>query len=102
MTTQTKKTAEAPAPIEALAAGPAPGPTAEQIDQLNADLDMARVKKRQGYDYLPEHDVIRVANRIFGFGKWGTEVLELACIGEEPEYVKDGKKGYYVGYRCTV
>lgn len=73
--------------------------------ELDKPLDPARVKQRQGagrrsLDYLETHDVIRHANRIFGFGAWGF-TTELACLGEEP-ISKDGKQGFRVGYRATV
>lgn len=115
MTGEAVETQEAP-PAEKLAAvlgaavlgaadaavGMAQGVTLEVGERLNEDLDMARVKQIRGKDYLAVHDVIRTANRIFGFGRWGHEVVELASIGSTPKTAEDGRSGVYVGYRCTV
>jgi hypothetical protein len=63
-----------------------PGPLNEgQLAQLNAPLDTRRVKKREGrgggqFSYLEGHDVKRRANEIFGFGRWGYDVVELAPL----------------------
>lgn len=75
------------------------------IDQL----DRARVKSRGGrgggsFDYLETHDVIRTANRIFGFGNWGHEIVEQERIAEV-EVQSSGtppRKGWHVAYRCVV
>lgn len=76
-------------------------------EKLGAPLDAARVKSRQAggnrpaLSYLATHDVIRVANEVFGFGGWGHEVVELRQI-PATEVTKDGKPGLCVGYVCTV
>lgn len=80
----------------------------DQLAQLAAPLDAARVKSRPGrgggtsLSYLETHDVIRRANEIFGHGQWGHEVVELRPL--EPVVVKkdDVKEGVHVGYLCTV
>ncbi len=48
----------------------------EQIELLNQPLDAKRVKHRPGggntqLSYLEGHDVINMANQIFGYGQWG-------------------------------
>lgn len=50
--------------------------------KLDADLDRSRVKQKQvgnrpAADYLETYDVINRANEIFGYGQWGTKVVNL-------------------------
>ncbi len=52
----------------------------EQIAELEQPLDPRRVKHRAGgggmqLSYLKGHDIIDTANRIFGFGGWGYDLL---------------------------
>lgn len=69
--------------------------TKEQIEQLDQPLDRKRVKHRAGgggmqLSYLKGHDVIDTANRIFGYGNWGYDLLgvELNTVpGENGEVV---------------
>lgn len=81
---------------------------AEAVQKLHMALPASRVHKRVGgggksLDYIAAHDAIRTANAIFGFGGWGSVVTDLTCVGQEQVVSKDGnKKGYRVGYRCTV
>ncbi len=74
----------------------------ETAKQLAADLDPARVKQVQGNDYLATHDVIRTANKVFGFGAWGHEIVTLELVGSEPMKNAKGEDGWYTGYRCVV
>lgn len=78
-----------------------------QIELLRQPLDRNRVNKRASgggvqVSYLKGYDVIEAANRIFGFGRWGYDVLgvDLTNIpGENGEIVG----GYYAArVRLTV
>lgn len=76
-------------------------------ERLAQPLDRARVKTRTdgrggSLAYLETHDVIRTANDIFGFGKWGHEVVELRHVGQVVVHNKDKKAGTSVGYVCVV
>ena len=71
--------------------------TPEQIELLNAPLDSKRVKHRPGgggtqLSYLEGHDIITMANQIFGFGGWGYDLLgvELNTITDEKGEVIGG------------
>ncbi len=80
---------------------------ADTLRKLNLPLDMRRVQKREGaggksLDYMASHDVIRTANAVFGYGKWGTETVSLVLLGEGQTTNKSGKVGWKVGYRATV
>jgi len=61
--------------------------TAEQLAQLNSPLDSSRIKTRaesgKTYSYLDGEDVIRTANRIFGFGQWSSEALEVMQTSQQ-------------------
>lgn len=89
---------------------PAESPLGETVVQrLDEQLDRSRVKERSGggrrkLSYIEGHDAIRTANRIFGYGNWGHEIVELAEIAAvEVESTGDQPKpGWSVGYRCTV
>lgn len=81
--------------------------TPEQISELEQPLDRKRVKHRQGgggaqLAYLKGHDVIDTANRIFGYGNWGYDLMgvELNTIPSENGEVIGG---YYAArVRLTV
>lgn len=76
-------------------------------ERLAEPLQRSRVKTRTdgrggSLAYLETHDVIRTANDIFGFGKWGHEVVELRNIGAVVVHNRDQKAGTSVGYVCIV
>ncbi len=63
-----------------------------QLEYLESKLAKENVKQRDGtgntkLSYLASHHVISEANRIFGFGMWGTEILSLNQI-DRTEYDK--------------
>jgi DNA repair and recombination protein RAD52 len=73
--------------------------TAEQIAALTAPLNRSHVKKNpKGYDYVEGWHAIAEANRIFGFGAWDRETLEMCQLGE-PEQVNGN---WRVAYRARV
>lgn len=81
--------------------------TAEQTALLSAPLDKARVSTReQGgktLSYIEAWHAISEANRIFGFGQWDRETVELRQLGE-PRVTQDkyGKDQMRVGYSARV
>ncbi len=78
------------------------------LKRLQSPLDPNRVKQREGasgrrLSYIETWDAKRAANDIFGYGKWGYEVVELDDIGiEKVVRKKDGAEGHRVAYRCRV
>lgn len=84
-------------------AAPAPPRTPfspEQIEALKKPLDPSRLLKRIGFrgqqfEYLPVHDVVETANRIFGYGGWQREIRRL-----EKVYQEEAEGVYSVGYLC--
>lgn len=90
-------------PTEQLAGGPQTL-TDEQLGALNEGLDPRRVRQKPGSNksYLATHDVVRTANRIFGFGRWGHRVVQLALIGSYEVKNGKGEEGWYTGYSCIV
>lgn len=78
-----------------------------RTERLDAPLDSGRVKQRDSFgtgtlSYLETHDVIRTANKIFGFGGWGHEIVELRPIEPCTVTNRDNKTGLQVGYICIV
>lgn len=54
-------------------------------------------------DYVEGWHVIDEANRIFGFGHWHRETVDLHCVAEtEAKVGKDKKDGWSVSYRAKV
>lgn len=83
--------------------------TTEQTALLSAKLDPSHVKQREQsgrrLSYIEGWHAIAEANRIFGFGCWARETLELRCVSEKPRKVgKDGADGWGVSYvaKCRV
>jgi DNA repair and recombination protein RAD52 len=76
--------------------------TPEQIADLSAPLNKAVVATREQagrkLSYIEGWHAIAEANRIFGFGEWDRETVELRQLGE-PRMVGDKAR---VGYSCRV
>lgn len=107
--------ANQPATPAASAATPTNGTrlhlTPEQYELLLRPLSGNRVKNRQGQSHLEAWDVRRYLTRIFGFGGWNAETIELAKIHERiamPGEIKYGNGGtnakpaYTVVYSAQV
>ena len=61
--------------------------TKEQIELLNQPIDPKNVETRDGnrsgslqLAYVESWHVIKEANRIFGFGGWSSETIQLDCV----------------------
>lgn len=80
--------------------------TADQHEMLTAPLDKARVATReQGgktLSYIEAWHAIAEANRIFGFGQWDRETVELRQLGEPRDVSGKMRVGYSARVRITV
>jgi recombination DNA repair RAD52 pathway protein len=75
-----------------------------QIDWLLRGIDKGRVKRSQGHDHIEQWDVRRWLTRIFGFGRWSMEVIDVTLVHERPrldEQMRD-TGSVDVLYRATV
>lgn len=74
-------------------------------DALAAKLhpDAVKTRKQAGRDvaYVEGWHVIAEANRIFGFGEWMRETLDMRCVGEHERTVGAGS-GWGVTYTARV
>lgn len=80
--------------------------TTEQHDMLSAPLNKANVATRQQagqtLSYIEAWHAIAEANRIFGFGAWDRQTVDLTLLGE-PRTVNDkARVGYSARVRITV
>lgn len=78
----------------------------EQSALLSAPLNKANVASRQQagqtLSYIEAWHAIAEANRIFGFGSWDRQTLDLTLLGE-PRTVNDkARVGYSARVRITV
>jgi DNA recombination protein Rad52 len=83
------------------------GFTPDQIAELTAPLDRAKVKQRsqsgRSLSYLEGWQVIAEANRIFGFDGWQRETINVQCVSERERAIgRDQKAGWGVTYTCRV
>lgn len=81
--------------------------TEKQIQELNETLSSAAVKQRQqsgrNLSYIEGWWAIREANRIFGFGAWDQEIVEIKCVSERERKIgRDKKDGWGVSYVARV
>lgn len=81
--------------------------SAEQTAALAAPLPRAHVKQRlQGgrqVSYIEGWQAIAEANRIFGFGGWTRETIELRCVAEKEREIGSSKaQGWGVTYIARV
>ena len=78
------------------------------IEKLSQPLDSALVSQRKGrggksFDYLEGHAVIDQANRVFGFGGWGYELLgDVTLRRVETVDARTGEVKTEVGYSAPV
>lgn len=66
------------------------------IKELNEPLLKEDVKQRDGtgnqkLSYIASHHAINEANRLFGFGNWGTEIQHIQQV-DKTQYLKPGYK----------
>jgi hypothetical protein len=74
---------------------------------LYRKLDTRRVRIHRGHAHLQGWDVRRALTRIFGFGGWSDQVLELTCLREQgvvvpPSDTSEGGLRWWVTYRAQV
>ena len=79
----------------------------EQAAALAAPLNRVNVQTRsqagRSFNYLEGWVAIREANRIFGFGGWQRETIELRCVSESQRPIgRDQKPGWGVTYIARV
>lgn len=81
--------------------------TAAQIEELNKPLAAEAVRTRsqsgRNLSYIEGWWAIREANRIFGFGCWSQELVDVKCVSERERTIGQAKKpGWGVSYVATV
>jgi hypothetical protein len=80
--------------------------TESQLGQLLRPLNKSRVLQKQGQSHMEAYDIRAHLNRIFGFGRWSGDVIEMVLIAENHGTNKSGKPAvtvvYRAGYRLTV
>lgn len=78
----------------------------EQIEHLSAPLDRSKVATREQagakLSYVTAWHVIAEANRIFGFGEWDRETIDLRQLGAPREVNGKMRVGYSARVRVTV
>ena len=72
----------------------------DQVEYLLRPIQAHRVLKSKDVygSFLAQHDVRAHLNRVFGFGNWGTRVVESVLIAEE----KNTKGNWLATYRVTI
>jgi hypothetical protein len=76
--------------------------TAAQIEQLLKPINPRRVQERDGNAYVAAHDIKAHLTRIFGFGRYSSELVEHHLICDNETTTKAGKPAWYVVYRAVV
>ena len=86
--------------------------TEEQVQLLLKPIHPRRVLQRDGMSYVEGFDIRAELTRVFGFGRWSSEVLDQALICETEVTTKTytdkygnekgGKPAWYVVYRSRV
>jgi recombination DNA repair RAD52 pathway protein len=80
--------------------------TETQMGQLLRPLNKSRVLQKQGQSHMESYDIRAHLNRIFGFGRWDGDVIEMTLVAEVATTNKSGKPAvtvvYRAGYRLTI
>jgi len=76
--------------------------TREQVERLLRPIRPERVSRnQQGHSHVEAWEITAHLTRLFGFGGWHKEILELTCISERSEE-KGNRTGWWVVYRCSM
>lgn len=81
--------------------------TEQQVQELSAPLSSKHVKEREQagrkLSYVESWHAIAEANRIFGYGDWTSETVDLRCVSEAPRKIgKQQRDGHAVSYIAKV
>lgn len=83
--------------------------TRAQVDTLLNPIKARRVMQAQGQSHVAAFDIIAHLTRIFGFGGWSKEILDLSIVHErstDPELAPNGQPKnqgrWWVTYSCTM
>jgi hypothetical protein len=74
----------------------------DQVGTLLRGIKPSRVLHLDGLSHLAAYDVRAHLNRVFGFGRWSADVLDVTPLYEQTTETKNKKPAYRVGYRATV
>lgn len=74
----------------------------QQVDTLLRGIKPSRVLHLDGMSHLAAYDVRAHLNRVFGFGRWSADVLDVTPLYEAETETKNKKPAYKVAYRATV
>lgn len=79
--------------------------TEQQMRRLVKAIDPGHVETKQGLSYIAQHEARAEMTRIFGFGNWDSNVLEMRQAYEysEPGTGGNSSKTYWIaGYAALV
>lgn len=81
--------------------------TRSQVDALLRGIKPHRVANNRGQSYVEAYEITAHLIRIFGFGGWRKEILELTCVHDhcDPQATDKYNKvrpGWTVVYRCQM
>lgn len=76
--------------------------TPEQQTQLLKAIHPSRVAKLDGMSHLAAWDVRAHLIRVFGFGEWSADLVEISCLYDQETVTRAGKEARKVAYRATV
>jgi len=79
----------------------------KQLQELQEPLSSQAVRTRsqsgRNLSYIEGWYAISEANRIFGFGSWDQEIIELKCVSERERKIgRDQKAGWGVSYVASI
>ena len=76
--------------------------SAEQVGILLKPIHPRRVSNLRGMSYVEGYDVKAELNRVFGFGRWDTEILGQSLVCEREVKTSKGGDAWYVVYTTSL
>ena len=73
-----------------------------QVKLLLLPINPNRVRQRDGQPHVEGYDIRAELSRVFGFGRWSSEVLDQALLCEKETKTKRGADAWYVLYRSRI
>ena len=74
----------------------------QQVEQLLQPINPRRVSVLDGLSHVEAYEIRAHLNRIFGFGRWSDELVELVELFALATETKNKKPAVNVAYRATV
>lgn len=76
--------------------------TDTQVEYLLRPIEPHRVGRLDGKSHVEAYEIRAHLTRVFGFGRWSAEVVDLVQLYDVPTQTRGGADAHTVAYRATL